>query len=142
MVQVRALSLCTAAAAAGNGRDGADTSQKVALSADLMDLRLQVQQLSSAVSTQQQQVQSQMLTIQQLKAQLELQGELAAGRLPPDLILSACLHAIPGSNHAKTADEYQSSCCKSSLCMLLCFVLGSAAVKHHVHCCWVYITPC
>ena len=82
-----------------------DTSQKAASSADLMDLRLQVQQLSSAVSTQQQQVQSQMRTIQQLKAQLELQGELAAGRLPPDLESSACLHAISGSNHTKTADE-------------------------------------
>ena len=46
-----------------------------------MDLRLQVQQLSSAVSTQQQQVQSQMRTIQQLKAQLELEGELEI--LPP-----------------------------------------------------------
>ena len=62
---------------------------KAASSADLMDLRLQVQQLSSAVSTQQQQVQSQMRTIQQLKAQLELQGELATGCLPPDMISSA-----------------------------------------------------
>lgn len=54
-----------------------------------MDLRLQVQQLSSAVSTQQQQVQSQMRTIQQLKAQLELQGELGTGCLAPDICMPA-----------------------------------------------------
>ena len=119
-----------------------DTSRQAASSADLMDLRLQVQQLTSAVSTQQQQVQSQMRTIQQLKARLELQGELATGCLPPDMTSSACLHAIPGSNHTTTADQDHFSCCKPALCMPQLSMPGSAAAWHLVHCCLCNTMTC